>query len=83
MKVKLDVEDPKFVSTLKLMISKKLLKNIIKDKVFTVFSIEVSSNNEKKKNKKKNAKNDKKKKNEKKKKKNEKKRTLKELTLFS
>ena len=66
MKVKLDVEDRKFVSTLKLVISKKLSKNIIKDKVFAVFLIEVSSDNEKKKNKEKNAKNDKKKKNEKK-----------------
>ena len=61
--MKLDVEDRKSVSTSKLVISKKSSKSIIKDKVFAVFSIEVSSDSEKKKNKEKNAKNDKKKKN--------------------
>ena len=72
--MKLNVKDRKSVSTLKLVISKKLSKSIIKDKVFAAFLIKVSSDNEKKKNKEKNAKNDKKKKNEKKKKKNEKKK---------
>ena len=63
MKMKLDVEDRKSISTSKLVISKKSSKSIIKDKVFAVFSIEVSSDNEKEKNKEENAKNDKKKKN--------------------
>ena len=63
MKVKLNVEGRKSVSTSKLVISKQSSKSIIKDKVFAVFSIEMNSDNEKKKNKEKNAKNDKKKKN--------------------
>ena len=42
MKLKLSVENRKLISTSKLVISKKLSKNIIKNKVFLIFLIEVS-----------------------------------------
>ena len=66
MKVKFNVENRKFVSVSKLVISKKSSKSKVKDKVFAVSSIEVNFDNEENKNKKKKKKkkkNDEKKKN--------------------
>ena len=81
MKVKLDVEDRKSISTSKLVISKKLSKSIIKDKVFVALSIEVSSDNEKKKNKEKNTKNDEKKNKKKNENENEKKQSVEKINV--
>ena len=60
--MKLNVEGRKSIPTSKLVVLKKLLKSkAVKGKAFAIFSIEVSSDNEKNKNKKKEKKKKKKK----------------------